>query len=73
MTLYWAKLLFEYTLKDVPARSISVGMPEINPVVLFIESPSGRLGAQTSTSPCPLTLGAWEKYSPLVMANSAAP
>ena len=43
--------------------STVVGAPEIPPVVLLTESPSGREGAQTSTRPWPSKVGAREKDS----------
>ena len=47
-----------------------VGAPEITPVVLFTESPSGRDGAHTSTRSWPEKVGAMETDSPLVTINS---
>ena len=46
------------------------GLPDITPVVLFTESPSGSNGAQTSTRSWPEKVGVMETDSPLVTISS---
>ena len=58
---------------DVPVVSTVVGAPVISPVVLLTESPSGRDGAQTSTSSWPSKVGVRVTDSPLVAISSAIP
>ena len=50
--------------------STVVGAPEITPVVLLTESPSGSDGAHTSTSSWPEKVGVMETDSPLVTISS---
>ena len=50
--------------------STVVGAPDITPVVLFTETPSGSDGAHTSTRSWPEKVGVMETGSPLVTTSS---
>ena len=57
----------------VPAVSVVVGEPEITPVLLFRERPSGSEGAHTSTTVCPLNSGVRVRPTPRVAMTEVVP